>query len=117
MPSALQHIAEKLGIPQTVAEFMLSDWEFIDFPTFEVMVKGNEVHLLAKGTFLPRRGFADVFGPLLNRYGRVATTCLASDTASRTFIERIGFTRTHLENGVMYYQISHIPYQRRPTCL
>jgi hypothetical protein len=112
----IERITEKIGIPLNTASVMMSDWTFTEYPHFEVMVKDSEVHMLAKSTFLPRSGFADVFGPILDKHGIVTTKCLVTDTASVRFIERIGFTRTHEDSMFIYFQIEKIPFERKPKC-
>lgn len=106
-----EHVCQKLGLPRHTVGVMMSDWTFTDYPAFEVMVKDNEVHMLAKNKFLPRGGFRDVFGPLIEKYGCVTTRCAAGDAASIEFVERIGFNADRESAGIIYYRIDHVPFQ------
>jgi|SRR3990170_926401 len=109
-------LAEKLGMPYMSMRFVLAEWDILERPHFDVMVKENEVHVLVKNKFMPRSGFREVFGPLIERYGKAVTRCFRDDAESIAFVERIGFLRTREDAKVIYYQINHVPFQRRLPC-
>jgi len=103
-------------MPYMSMRFVLADWDIVERPHFDVMVRGNEVHVLVKNKFMPRSGFREVFGPLIERYGKTVTRCFKDDEESIAFVERIGFRRVQEDTKVIYYEIDHIPFQRRSPC-
>lgn len=112
-----RYLADKFGLPVIAVQFLTLDWTVTEYQHFSVITRDNEVHVLLKGTFMPRNGFRDVFAPLIVRYGKAVTRCQRGDVESIYFIERIGFRRVCGDADILHYEIDHIPFQnRRPPC-
>lgn len=113
----IRYLSDKFEIPYITAQFLLVDWDIVEYPHFTTMTQLNEVHVMLKGKFMPRDGFKDVFGPLIRQYGKVITRCQQGNSEHIYFIERIGFRRVGVINGFIQYEIEHIPFQnRRQPC-
>lgn len=93
---------------------MLADWTIMELPPHgEVLVRDNEVHVFVTKRYMPRRAFDTVFTPLIRQYGKAITKIQKGSEQQKAFVERIGFVETGEDDKNLYYEIDHVPFERR----
>lgn len=80
------------------------------------LVKDNEVHAWREPTFTGRWGTRQdierVIQPLLDQYGHVTTKVTAKNPVGNRFVTRLGFVKTHEQDGINHYRADRINHAR-----
>lgn len=103
-----ESIKDSISLPFDAFVLATGDWEFI--PVMEgskmigaVMRKDNELHVgfVCQGTFI-RDQIRRILGDILTTYGSAVTMVRKSNTKGLRFCDRLGFEKTHEENGIVF---------------
>ncbi len=96
-------------------------WDFVEIHRSGklaafVMVKGSEIHVHRlpehAGTWLTRQDVERICLPLIEKFGAVTTTVMSKNNRGHYFVGRLGFTKTHEENGLVHYRTERLNHAR-----
>jgi len=111
-----ESVKDSLGLPLNAFVDATQDWEF--FPVTErdqiiggVMQKDNEVHVgfVRQGACI-RGHIRRILGGVLAAHGYAVTAVRKSNKRGLRFCERLGFEKTHEENGVVFMKCLRCKY-------
>ena len=111
-----ESIKDSVSLPFGAFVLATGDWKFI--PVMEsgqmigaVMKKDNELHVgfVRQGACI-RDHIRRILGDVLSTYGSAVTMVRKSNERGLRFCERLGFERTHEENGVVFMKCLRCKY-------
>jgi hypothetical protein len=111
-----ESVKDRLTLPLDAFVRATGDWEFV--PVMEngqmigaVMRKGNELHVgfTRQGACI-RGQIRRILGDVLAAYGSAVTMVRRSNGRGLRFCERLGFEKTHEENGVVFMKCLRCKY-------
>ena len=102
----------ELGITKEQFLEFYKDWDIKEWPGCIVISNGKNFHVVAtkSGKWANKKLFKEIFGKAIKEHGYAETVAYTEE--DKKFAERLGFEKVDERNGVSFYEMYEVKYER-----